>query len=450
MNAIILIPFFFSAWIIARRSAAAAFLDVWLPCLMLLPAYFYFRPKHLPPLLFTDMAALPIMVAIAALYLKKWRWCVMDVLVLLFVALTFVSETRHTGLAVGGLELFGTLTSCLFPYLAGRIFMEQPGVRSKVFQRYVLLLCVVTVLSVWDFVGGTSMFQRFWQPFFSGEVSGWPIQLRWGFGRIAGPYGQAILCGMMYLIGILLATGMRHFAPEWGTRRLFPGVPVTVRAVVITLLVLGLLMTQSRGPVFGALVGFVIVQIARAYDTRRASIVVGLVVAVSLVVGYKYIQEYTAGDLSSATTLEQQNAIYRAHLYEAYEKIMKQGGMLGWGESDYPKAVGLDSIDNEYLFLAVTHGYLGLTLFVLMSLGTVGTVARMLPFATEPRDKWLLFTLISIFVGLLFTITTVFLAAQVFQMYFLLVGWIQALRSPRLAQLQAERRNPAPAIPVYT
>lgn len=449
-DAIILVPAVLSCWIVARRSASAAFFDVWLPCFMLLPMYYFFRPPHMPPLGFTDTAAIPISVVMFGLYLKKWDWRLMDGLILAFILLLTISETMHTGTHVGGLQLFSAIYACLFPYMAGRIFIEQPGARTRFIQRFMVLLCLVTLLSVWDFVGCTSIFQRFWSHFFPGEVVVWPIQLRWGFGRIAGPYAQSILAGMMFLIGVLLSTGIRHFAPEWGRRRIFNFLPFTVRTLVTTLLVAGLLMTQSRGPVFGALIGLIILQIARAYNLKRASILITGVVLVALIGGYKMIQDYTQGDLTAATTLEQQNAIYRKQLWGAYSKTIQDGGLLGWGETEYPKAPGQDSIDNQYLLLMVTQGYIGLAVFVWISLLTLWDLVRMLPFATGPPDKWLLFTLISIFVGLLLTITTVFLGEQMYQMFFLLIGWVQALRTPMMVRLQKERRSPAPLVKVYT
>jgi hypothetical protein len=450
MSAIILIPAFFSCWIVARRSASAAFFDVWLPCLMLLPLYFNFRPKHFPPVIFTDMAALPIAVVILALYVKEWKWRWMDSFLLVYVALVFIAEYKHTSMAIGGLEVWGATTTCLFPYVAGRLFLEQPGARAKFLQRFLILLCVVTLLSVWDFAAGTSIFQRFWKHFFPGEIIGWPIQTRWGFGRIAGPYAQSILAGMMFLVGLLLATGMRHFAPDWGRRKVIHSLPITTRALVMLLLVAGLLMTQSRGPVIGALIGLVVIQIARAYRLKRASAVVGIILTVTLFCGYQYIQKYTSGDVNAPITLEQQNAIYRRELLPAYSKIVHDGGMLGWGASNYPKATGQDSIDNQYLLLLVTQGYAGLAVFLLICTGTLWTLVSMLPVADAPQDRWLLFTLISVFVGLLLTLTTVYLGAQIYQVFFLLVGWVQALRSPEMVRLQAERRSHAPLIKVYT
>jgi hypothetical protein len=167
-------------------------------------------------------------------------------------------------------------------------------------------------------------------------------------------------------------------------------------------------------------------------------------------VGYNYIQEYTAGDLVKAKTLEQQNAIYRKQLLVSYSKILHDGGVLGWGIAYYPKAPDQDSIDNEYLLLAVTQGYLGLTLFILLCVGTFLTLIRMLPFATAPPDKWLLFTLLAIFSGLLLTLTTVFLGEQIYQVFFLLAGWAQALRTPAIVRLQAARKSPLPLVQVYS
>jgi len=450
MSAIVLIPAFFSCWIVARKSAADAFFSVWLPCLMLLPLYFYFRPKHFPPFVFTDMAALPIAFVIARLYLKHWQWRAMDGLICLFVLLIFISETKHTGLAVGGLELFGAIMVTLFPYVAGRLFLERPGARAKFLHRFLVMLCIVSMLSVWDFATGHSLWQKFWAPLFPGEIIDWPVQMRWGFGRIAGPYAQSIIAGMMFLVGILLASGMKHFWPGWGMRRVINLLPLKARSAVMFLLAAGLLMTQSRGPVFGVLVGLTVIQIARAFNVKRAALWISAVLAVALVIGYRYVDEYSSGDLTDATTLEQQNAIYRAHLLTAYTPIIKSGGLLGWGISDYPKAEGQDSIDNQYLLLLVTQGYVGFAVFLCICGGTFWTLLQMVPFATAEQDKWLVFTLIGIFVAVLVTLTTVFLGTQMYQLFFLLIGWVQALRTPVMARLQSERRSPAAMIKVYT
>ncbi len=56
--------------------------------------------------------------------------------------------------------------------------------------------------------------------------------------------------------------------------------------------------------------------------------------------------------------MDQENAQYRRMLVINYLPEVKRGGMLGYG-IHFPTVQGQASIDNEYLNLALTQGYLG-------------------------------------------------------------------------------------------
>ena len=54
---------------------------------------------------------------------------------------------------------------------------------------------------------------------FASSYETWAPQMRWGFGRIAGPYGHAILAGMIFLMGLIYCLWLRSADRNWGARR---------------------------------------------------------------------------------------------------------------------------------------------------------------------------------------------------------------------------------------
>jgi hypothetical protein len=242
----------------------------------------------------------------------------------------------------------------------------------------------------------------------------WKTQLRWGFGRVSGPFGQSELAGIMLILGLVLALWLsyeRLWEPKFKHAEWLPFKKGTIIAWTIFLT---LLMTQARGPWIGALFAVPIALIGRTRNMLRTSILVGSLCLVVGAVGYVGLQHYANAPAASA---EQETASYRAQLLDNYIPVAKQGGPWGWGQS-FPRAPGQGSIDNEYLFLALTQGWVGLVSFCLLALEAV---------LNDKRDRGFAISLVGALVGLLITIFTVFLGNQPYQIFFLLVGWSQAL-----------------------
>ncbi len=437
MDMVILIPAIAACFLLARRSAASALMNVWLPALMLLPDYYVLRIKHIPPITFADSAVLPLGIAmIVLLAQRRLRWTLRraDLWVILFIVLSAISETLHTNSHTGGFDLFDGICTALLPYMAGRLLMEKYGLRLKFVARFIVLLAVVAVFSVYDFDKGVSSTQEFWSHFFPGQaVPQWAQQLRWGYGRIAGPYAHAILCGLMFLAGIVLCLWLRRAYPSWGRRRIVAFLPVELRTLALTALIAGLLMTQSRGPWLGVLFAVAVVWVGRQRFVRRAAWKLTFAALAIFLMSYGMVTRYTSGSLQDAHTVAQRDAVYRRELLPDYMPVVMERPLLGWGGSAYPKVHGLDSIDDEYLLLAVTNGLVGLALFLLMNLENVRALILATRAERNPANRAFLFALMGILGGLLFTLTTVFLGMQVFQLFFLLSGWIQALRPVRVA-----------------
>jgi len=467
MDLIILIPAVACWVVLARGTVRSAFLNVYIPVVLLLPQYFTLRFPHLPPLSFADAAILPLLLALCLKEVRRWRFSWMDLLVVLFAFSVALSEGLSTALADGtwrrlflaggehvdtnfadgGLMLFAELTTVVGPYMLGKLLIEQGGAgdepaRVPLVRRMVVLLAVVAGISVIDFVSGKSTWQAVFIRLFAGTASNWPQQMRWGFGRIAGPFGHAILAGMILLMGLIYCLWLRSYAPDWGTRRLIGSLPLTFRGLVMWAIVGGLLMTQSRGPWVGASLALLLVVLMQRYSTWKAAALFGLVASAFFVAAYIYGKQYTDVQRSEAANDEQRNAIYRRELLESYKPIVKERKAFGWGITTYPAMNGQTSIDNEYLRLAVTQGFVGLGLFIAIG---AGSVFRLLKLGSRPiarEDRALIVAHLAALIGVMTTITTVFLGEQAIVLFFLVVGWGQGMNPQYVGETAPNRRIP--------
>ena len=167
-----------------------------------------------------------------------------------------------------------------------------------------------------------------------------------------------------------------------------------------------------------------IAMIGRARRVLLASIVFGSLCLIGGPLTYLGFQHYTDSPTSSA---EQETATYRAHLLDNYVPVAEAGGAWGWGQ-DFPRQQGQGSIDNEYLFVALTQGWVGLLSFCMLSIGALFHLVMAAIYNPTRRDRYFAFSLLGIFIGLLVTVFTVFLGNQPYELFFLLLGWAQAVR----------------------
>ncbi len=457
MAAIILIPALACCAVLAMGSARKALLCVYLPALLLLPQYYVLRLPHLPPIGFADAAILPLGVALVLGAMRHWRWAWMDLWVFLFAVCAGLSEALstelangdwtqllspnlaaserlNTNIANGGLLFVAGVLTMVLPYMAGKLLIEredgvQHAMRRSVIARMVELLAVVAVLSVYEFLTGHSLWQKLARPFlgpYQSEV--WVPQMRWGFGRIAGPFGHAILAGMVFLMGLVYCLWLLNADRNWGSRRLIDGLPFTLRGLTLAALAAGLLMTQSRGPWIGVGLALVFAMLTRFLPMAKAVLAFAGFCLVFAVAALFYANIYTGKSMVQASTKEQQNAIYRRELLTNYVPMVMERPAFGWGVTTKPTVAGQDSIDNEYLLLAVTEGFAGLAVFLAIAAGSAVKLLRMISQPIPGEDRMLAFAHLAVLIGLMTALTTVYIGEQVVMLFFLFTGWVQAMR----------------------
>jgi hypothetical protein len=422
----LLIPatLFFTIYYLRRHSIADAAVNIYLPIFLLLPSSYGFRIPHLPGLNFGEAASLPIVIALLVGHGREWKFQRADLWIALFFGGAYYSELSHSGAASAGLVGIGDMLEGVLPYILGKMLLEQDGVRERVARRYVYICFFVAVISVWEFRMGTDLFTTLESRIFSQpDIGG---QFRGGFIRIAGTFGGSIQAGTVLSIAWLLSMWLGVLDKSRGNEPKYWGLR---RSTILSLGIAGgLIMTLSRGPIIGTILAYVVARVGKAKNMGRAAIVTLVLVTIVGTVGVIQLKQYTSGDLFSAKTQEQMNAIYRRLLLDEYKPFIEKGGLFGYGVVDRPVVPGMFSIDNAFLNVQLLQGNLGLWTLLLCGLEALLAAFLAAYRSTQRVDIYFALCMAGGMAGFLLAMTSVWLGPPMFQLYFLLVGWSQSLR----------------------
>ncbi|MEP7338946.1 MAG: O-antigen ligase family protein [Acidobacteriota bacterium] len=427
MQIIAIIPGLIALYVALAKSPAKAFLYVYLPTLFLLPDYYRLILAGFPDPTFNEAAILPIAAAYVLKDQVKWKFSVTDLLVTGLAVCIGYSQYLATGYNDAQNLIFDTLCLIILPYALSKGLIEQHGLRVKVAKMFILILLVVVVAEAYEFRFALNPFRRLFDPFFPGDMGrGWITVVRYGFGRAAGPYGHPILCG------IILATGF--FIQRWLERGKHWKSQKQARWITIAM-VIGSLMTISRGPWIGAAIGSVVTAIGYARNRGKALVlvlVIGVVVGIPAYLGF---QSYVSVGREGATSATQETAAYRKELFDKYLKIAQEKAAWGWGQNTWPPVPGLPSIDNHFLNLALRHGFIALGFFCVIILAVTWRLGSYC--IRSPRNapgNSLAFTLLAAQVAITISLATVFMGLQAEPLFFILCGWADALVATEVAQ----------------
>jgi O-antigen ligase len=450
-EAIVLIPALIAWWVASRQSLAAAFAVVYLPVFLIFPDYYTLPIDHFPDPSFIQAAIVPIGLGLCwkALVRKEWRVSLLDFGVLAFLLWQVVCEVYNTGYTKMPDLIFDLLTLAVFPYMGGKTLIEQTGFRAVFARRFVWSVFLVCLLSVYEFRLGVSLFRPTLGPFFPGQTPPWVTQLRWGFGRIAGPYGHAIsmavFVGIAYLLHRWLARmGLWERGFKWAE-----SLPFSKAQILSGVLLAGLLMTLSRGPWIGIVCGAVLAAVGLRKNRGKALIRSLLILIVGGALLYTAGKAYLANVSAFEGVEEQASAAYRAILIGQYEDIVMLSPVFGWGRANWPLVTGMLSIDNNYLFVALGTGLVGLGLFVAMFLTGLWRIfaSGYFPKSLPQGERTFRFTLMGILVSIAISTATTYISAHMYPLFFMLLGWseICVINTQSSAAVKAE----APAVAGY-
>jgi hypothetical protein len=251
--------------------------------------------------------------------------------------------------------------------------------------------------------------------------------VRYGFARTAGPFAHCILAGAVFLIGVRLQTWLGRGGHWEKYFRCFRPFGMTKARIITIIMILGLIMTLARGPQIGAILATVVGAIGMGRNPlKRAMMILGITVVVGVPIAIQGYQ-YAAVGREHAKTVSQESAAYRKELLDKYIDIAEEHATLGWGRNGWPKVLGMPSIDNYYLLLALMHGIPASALFIFIQLAMMWRLMQngFRTASRSPVKNPLSFTLAGIYLGLLFTFFTVYFGETVIPIFFVLTGFAE-------------------------
>lgn len=344
-----------------------------------------------------------------------------DKLVIAYVLYTTMLTYLHYETFTGGMRHLVAiiLDMALLYFVASRGLILKGAVRH--------MMVALVIAAIYLALAGAFEFGRHWLLYYSVKNA---LDASTGmFGylgrgdtlRAAATTGQPIALGFVMMVALLATVYVQKLVQ--------PGLH---RTVLWGLMALGLLASMSRGPWVGAAIGLFVAALFSANPVGNVLklAVAGLSAAIVLVMlpGGEKIIDY----LPWVGSIDANNVTYRELLWE---KTLLVYAIHPWiGSIDALENPAFDAIRfgngfvdvvNSYLGVLLSHGFIGLGLYLLIIAATLMPVCvggfRNRTLTTESQVLGL--TLVGVYMASLVTIWTVSSIAQIASMMTLLAGW---------------------------
>ncbi|MGA2848364.1 MAG: hypothetical protein ABSE46_05160 [Terracidiphilus sp.] len=428
MSLLLLVPGLISLILVVRGRIETAFLNVYLPCLLLLPQDYLFRIPHLPAFSVADYALIPLGVVGLSRLIRSGSFALMDVLVVLYTASIGLSEILHAPVLNDGIfSAIVAFVTIFLAYTTGRRLIE-PDLRFATIRRFVIFVLLDAAPGMYEWKMGQSLYGLVGNRVLGISTIVESVQMRNGHGRMSSVFNGSEPGGIAFAMAFCLNAWLAYL------RRVKARVDLGKTLATLEkyhlselILIASVWFTQARGPLIALAASYLILQIPRFKKTRLMT----CIVAILLVGGYLETKAYFASYANVAdyavSSEQQGSAQYRIIMNQVYAPIAEAGGWTGWGVLEIPHVQGKDSIDNHYLLVHLAWGRLGYIFFILIVWENIRVLlVRSWQFEAA-QDRAFVFSMMAAMAVLWFTLLTVFMGGQLPQISFLLIGWIQSM-----------------------
>jgi hypothetical protein len=312
----------------------------------------------------------------------------------------------------------------VFPYILMKSFVERKGLRLEFARRFILLMTIVAVMLPYESKMTLVLIRIPLNPFFAGQGN-WTPTARYGLIRAAGPYGHAILAGLMFVVAYRIQRYLQ-WSGGWQGKVKWIGVP---RAKFYTWAMLAAsILTLVRGPWIGGIASGGVLLVCRARNRRAVGMALLGFLVVLGIPGFGALWGGGGGGRANAATSSQETACYRRELIEKNLEIAAQHALWGWGRGGAPKIPGMESTDNQFLLLALNHGLVAMFLFMTIIFWHITKLLKFgLRLPREDPTALMAFNLAGAYVVFLVSLATVYHGMQTVQLFFLVAGWADGL-----------------------
>lgn len=422
-------------YVAANQSVPKAFIQAYLPVMLLLPDYYRAVTPGLPDPNFSQSASCALFAVFMIQGLPGYKFSFTDVLVVIYAFSVSFSEYLASGYSDAQNLMFFELASVCFPYLFAKSLIEPYQQRYAFAKCIVYCLSVVFVLNLWQNRFGYNLWQKYLGMFFPGQGEGWVTTFRFGLARAAGPYGHCLVAGVIMAVGYRLQRWLQ-WSNAWPDKiKQLAWIPMLNPPQLFTLMIFGgVLSTLGKGQWLAGIVAAGIAIIGRSKQRVIAiNIVLGVLILIGLPLLIAFLSWASVGR-NNAKDENQETAAYRYDLVSEYMDVAAERFWFGWGLMKWPEVPGFESIDNHFLLTYLNHGIIALGILLLLMLGMMVMLlihGFKRPFCTPPGSS-LAFTLAAIFLMYFIAVATVAMMGQSCTLFFIMVGLSDAyLRTSR-------------------
>ncbi len=422
MSLIVGIPALIALYVYFRRGVVGSFLNVYVPVLLLLPEAF--RWKLSGQLSFNESAMVPVAVFYLLTSWREWEWSVMDFLVAALAGIMSLAEYIDRDFHEARNVALHAILTLVFPYMLAKGILRREVLWVGVAKRITVILAIVAIVGVFELVSGINPFVDLLSPLFPDQPYDADF-VRFGLVRTTGPYAHAILAGLILAAGYRIARWL-----DWSN--LWPDDIDHLRISKVhlceLLIVMGSILTLSRGPWIAAGVASLIVNFSLARNRKRAfAIAVAMLILFAVPVYYMGMS-YVSANRATVTSEPHLSATYRYEMIGKYASLVEQRPIWGWGRAGFSPIRNLASIDNDYLLVALSYGVFAAALLSAVMLSSSSRLfVRGIRLARDDPAAMLMFSLLGAQVVVAVSIATAWLGAQTPQFLFLILGWSEGV-----------------------
>jgi len=440
MDKLIVFPLLISAALLLSREPKEVFILVFLPALTLLPTYFDTElVPGTPEVYFWSAALIPILVAWTLKNFEGYRYHWMDLVVLGYILIIFYGQWANSDYKKAQKVLFNNIMAIYVPYTLVRSFCSNREDLTRLLKTMTLLGALIAIFNAVEFRIFTNYFdeilRRMWPSYVMWDTG--MVMSRWGFKRAFGPFSHPIVAGYFFSLMTPIAVWC-YFQDLYKNKN--------IGKLIVFLNGLGVLVALSRAPMIGTLFGFFIIFFGWSRNKTTILTIMTAVSAIVLILAVPKFVEYASVTRVTAKNTDQRNVAYRKEMWEAYIDVVRERPYIGWGRFSVPSIKGMESIDSEYLGVALASGAIVLGLYLVF---LFGMLFRLLRYAygrghDDPYGR-LAWCLLAGWVSAIFSQGTVYSGAQTVQYLFMLGGVGQILLLENLDTHPGEALFPEPA-----
>ncbi len=420
--------------VLVKRDLETAFLRVWIPVFVLLPFMFWIHVPLAADYNFMSAAIFPIIYVLLKNKFREFHFGRMEALLLLYLSIRVVADFLSRGYSDAQHYAHFMVSSVIGPFLLGRYIINSRRMDFETSRTFVLLFLILFPMFLYEAKFWVNPIYKILSPLFPHVTSG--LSIRYGLARTAGNFEHPILACIMIIVVYRLhrwlswqgiweqtQTGWLGWFQKQSRR-----FPIAFQHQISIALIVMALMTISRGPWIGAFTGAILTMVGNAKDRKKWLIIALLVLLIGGVAGQLALDAYITPREGEILSGEAQTMLYRKVMIDQYRGFLMEKLWTGWGLTTVPKIQGMESVDNAFFLMALQHGILAPTLFIIIFLYAIISQVKF-GLQAAPGETPIGFTFSGIYLMCFVSFFTVYMGSQTEPMLFLLLGWGESIKN---------------------